>query len=229
MVSSTRLPRQRSNNAHQGWISLFIGAFALLPASGWSNDADTLATLSPTQSIQRNFVEGWREGKIEAGFLLNKNLHRFELDASVAGATVTLTGTVEDDVEKELARQIALGVDGVKEVVNLIAVDPQYQYFKKRLHQEPAFSQRFEDATINASVKARFLDNDHLKQLDIRVETEQGKVLIYGNVRNNTERDLAGQIAANVDGVQQVDNRLRLGIDPDYEEDLTVSQTVQLQ
>ena len=39
----------------------------------------------------------------------------------------TLTGNVAEDVNKDLAKQIALGVDGIKTVDNKIEVGPNYK------------------------------------------------------------------------------------------------------
>jgi hyperosmotically inducible protein len=68
--------------------------------------------------------------------------------------------------------------------------------------------QAIDDASITASIKGKYLVDDTLKGLDISVDTEQGVVTLTGPVQSDTAKELATQIAENVEGVVRVDNQL---------------------
>lgn len=68
--------------------------------------------------------------------------------------------------------------------------------------------QAVKDAAITTSIKAKYLADDTLKGLDISVDTEQGVVMLTGSVQSDAAKDLAEQIARDVDGVTGVNNEL---------------------
>ncbi len=68
--------------------------------------------------------------------------------------------------------------------------------------------QAIDDASITASIKGKYLVDDTLKGLDISVDTVQGVVTLTGPVQSDTAKELATQIAENVEGVVRVDNQL---------------------
>lgn len=68
--------------------------------------------------------------------------------------------------------------------------------------------QVLDDAAITTSIKGKYLVDDTLKGLDISVDTVQGVVTLTGPVQSDTAKELATQIAENVEGVVRVDNQL---------------------
>ena len=68
--------------------------------------------------------------------------------------------------------------------------------------------QSVKDAAITTSIKTKYLADDTLKGLDITVDTEQGVVMLTGSVQSDAAKNLAEQIARDVDGVTSVNNRL---------------------
>lgn len=65
-----------------------------------------------------------------------------------------------------------------------------------------------DDAAITASVKNKILQDSRLKMFQIHVETFQNQVQLSGFVDSSKEVARAGQIAKNVEGVQDVKNNL---------------------
>jgi len=65
-----------------------------------------------------------------------------------------------------------------------------------------------DDASITASVKSKILQDPHLKMFQIHVETFKNQVQLSGFVDSSEEIAKAGQIARNVEGVQDVKNNL---------------------
>lgn len=151
--------------------------------------------------------EAQKEGRIYASYALNRHLNPFEFKVTVDGQQAILEGTVEESVDKDLAEQIALSVNGIAKVDNRIRVDAAAGEHARKPGQGD-FGRAVEDATITAGVKSKLLWNDNTDGLDIKVDTKQGVVTLTGVADTDASRDLAGYLAANTGGVRDVENRL---------------------
>lgn len=171
------------------------GLIGLAPFAAYAAQSDTSRELS----------EARQEGSIWTAFALNRHLNPFTIDVDVENGSAKLTGTVETDVERDLAEQIALGIDGVKEVDNQLTLDPD---FEAKASSEPSLSQRFDDATLAATVKSKLLWNSNTEGLDIKVSAANGTVSLTGSAQSAEAKELAGRLAANTDGVREVNNLL---------------------
>jgi len=147
-----------------------------------------------------------QETQIWTTFALSPYLRANDLKVSVHTGKATLTGNVEESVEKDLAKQIALGVDGIKEVDNQIVVQPDY--VAPMLSSTRSFGTVIDDASITAAVKSKLLWSKHTDGLAIDVDTDAGKVTLQGTARTAAARDLAARLAMNTRGVVSVDNQL---------------------
>lgn len=171
------------------------GMLALVPFSAFAAEGDMSRELSAAR----------QEGSVWTAFALNRHLNPFAIEVDVENGTATISGTVENSVERDLAEQIALGVDGVNKVDNQLKLDPK---FEAKANSEPNMSQRFEDATLAATVKSKLLWNSNTEGLDINVDVENGKVILNGSAQTPEAKALAGRLAANTDGVREVSNLL---------------------
>lgn len=151
--------------------------------------------------------DAWVDGKIEASFTINRYLNPFTIDTSVNDGVVTLSGKVESEIDKNLAGEIARGTSGVKEVRNELEVVPGSREAGKDSRD---FGDYVADATLTARVKYALIANDSTKGLSIDVDTSMGNVTLKGDVDSNEEKQLAGHIAHNVNGVETVDNQLKV-------------------
>lgn len=64
------------------------------------------------------------------------------------------------------------------------------------------------DTAITAKIKTAILAEPGLKVMQIDVETTNGVVMLTGTVDSRSDRDMAGLIAMDTDGVKAVDNQL---------------------
>jgi hyperosmotically inducible periplasmic protein len=64
------------------------------------------------------------------------------------------------------------------------------------------------DATITTKINAALAADDKLSALKINVDTANGRVTLNGTAPDATSRDRATTLAAAVEGVMSVDNRL---------------------
>ncbi|MGA9333917.1 MAG: BON domain-containing protein, partial [Rudaea sp.] len=70
------------------------------------------------------------------------------------------------------------------------------------------------DARREAQIWTTFAMNPHLQAFQLSVKVDGNKAVLDGKVENGVARDLAGQIAGDVDGIAHVDNRIV--VDPTY-------------
>tara|TARA_R110001592_G_scaffold337300_1_gene623649 strand:- start:266862 stop:267476 length:615 start_codon:yes stop_codon:yes gene_type:complete len=189
--------------------SLLLGSAISLPAFAAHHEEPTVQA-STTASMERKASDAWREGKLDTIYLFNRHLNNFTIDPEVRGNTVVLTGKVESEVDKELAEQLAKGIDGITEVTNRLLVVPSEEARANAATGGQDFSDKVEDATLTAEVKTKLLANGETDGLKIHVDTVARTVTLTGTVDSSAEKDLAGEITKQVDGVADVDNKLNV-------------------
>jgi len=149
------------------------------------------------------------ETRIATTYELNPHLRAQDIQVSVdPDGTATLTGIVGEDVNKALAEQIALGVDGIKVVDNQLQVKDDY--VARTGNGERSFGDKIDDFSIGAAVKSKLLWSTHTDGIATEVTSVAGVVTLQGIAKSDISRDLAGQIALNTDGVRKVDNQLTI-------------------
>jgi len=157
--------------------------------------------------------DAWLDGKVETALLVNRHLNNFKIDTDVKGRTVMLTGTVNSDIDKELAGEIAKGIKGVNKVENNLTVEkPDNMDYDDEMDGDTdrSFSNWYNDATTTAAIKSKLLWNGETSGLKVNVDTLYGKVTLKGHVNSSAEKDLVEKIAENSDGVRSVDNQLEV-------------------
>lgn len=152
-------------------------------------------------------VNARQEAQIWTTYALSPYLRANELKVSVVDGKATLSGIVEEDVNKDLAKQIALGVAGIKEVDNQIKVQADY-VVPLKAEADRGYGEMIDDATITAAVKSKLLWSKHADGLTTDVNTNLGKVTLTGTADSDATKKIAGSLAMNTHGVVEVDNRL---------------------
>ncbi|ARU59071.1 periplasmic or secreted lipoprotein [Oleiphilus messinensis] len=161
-----------------------------------------------SDETKQAFQDGWREGRLEATYLLNTHLDGFSLDVEIEDKTAILSGDVSSEIEKELAEEIAQGMDGIENVENQIKVTQVTASESARTETEKSFLGTLEDASITASIKTKLLRSNSIKAMDVNVDTDAATVTLEGEVESEIQKELAGRIAANTQGVNRVQNQL---------------------
>lgn len=150
----------------------------------------------------------WQEGRLETAFLLNEHLNNFKISIDVDKTKATLTGEVESEVQRDLARNIALGLKGIEEVDNKLEVSSNAKM--KETKQKDTFSQYISDISLEASIKSELLYNQNVKGLSIDVDAENQKVTLSGSVDSEEQRELAEAIVKKRQDVEKVVNNLKI-------------------
>lgn len=142
--------------------------------------------------------------RIETMFLLNEQLSPFNINTTTNDGRVTLTGSVNDEVQRDLAEELARSAKGVKSVENHITAVPTVIGEKERR----GFKQRWNDRTLSASIRSRLLYHRQFKGLRIGVSTVNGVVTLHGVVGTQEQKETIGTVTADTKGVERVVNNL---------------------
>lgn len=160
------------------------------------------------------FKDGWIESKLETALILNKHLNALDIDISVDNNAATLGGEVHSDIEKELAENIALGIEGIDSVKNNIKVTAQPPATTNAKSvtttSRRSFSQYVNDVSTTAAIKTELLASKNIEGLEINVDTYNSVVTLSGKVNTGAQKDLAQAIATKQDNVNNVINKLEV-------------------
>ena len=107
---------------------------------------------------------------------------------------VTLTGTVQDKDDRDLAADTVENLPGVVSVHNEIKVEPAY----------PEKS----DAWMAVKIRSRLLVKGNVSATNTKVEVKDGNVTLTGTADNIAQKELTEIYAKDIDGVKSVKNDL---------------------
>ena len=143
--------------------------------------AGTNAVVAPARTSQE-IIEARQESQIWTTFALSPCLRANDLKVVVREGKATLTGNVADGVDKDLAKQIALSVDGIKSVDNDIKVVPNYKSTAQSADR--SYGEKVDDASITSAVKSKLMWSRFSDELKADVNTERGKVTLTGTANS---------------------------------------------
>lgn len=168
--------------------------------------ASTLISLSSFTyaDVKQDLIEARQESQIWTTYALSPYLRAHEISVVVDGSKATLTGKVDEDVNKELAKEIALGVSGIKEVDNKITVQSDYVPKPSNV----TYGQAIDDATVTAAVKSRLAWSKYVDADEVHVSTKAGKVTLTGEVESGETKEAVKRLANGTRGVVAVTNSL---------------------
>jgi osmotically-inducible protein OsmY len=113
----------------------------------------------------------------------------------VEDGCVTLTGEVEWKYQKHSAWSAVSNLLGVRSVLNNITVKP---------------STNINIGKVKEQIAKEFERNARFEANKVQVEVIEGKIILKGELSNLDEVDEAEEAAWSVEGVAEVDNRLRV-------------------
>lgn len=146
--------------------------------------------------------DGWITLKVKSKLLFHRSVSAMT-EVSTNDGIVTLKGEADNQAQKDLTTEYAKDVEGVKEVKNEMTV--------VKAAKEPAektVSEKIDDASITALVKAALLYHRSTSGMKTKVETSDGVVTLSGVAQNAAEKELAAKYASDVKGVKNVVNNM---------------------
>lgn len=144
--------------------------------------------------------------KVKSNFYLSKRLSPYELKVQTSNGTVTLTGLVPSEIDKELAGQVATDTVGVAAVNNQIDVSPNL----KPTEESRRASARVMDLEIKADLREKLSLSQELNKFGLGVEVQDRIVTLTGEVDTATQKLGAEQVARSISNVVDVKNNLSI-------------------
>ncbi|MFT5781870.1 MAG: hyperosmotically inducible protein [Pseudomonas sp.] len=176
----------------------------LMIATGIALSIAALSTCAAAASDQE-VTDARQEAQIWTIYTLSPYLRANELNVSVPDGKATLTGKVNEDVNKDLAKQIALGVSGIKDVDNQIEVLSDFTPPKA---SSPSYANLAEDASITTAIKSKLIWSKSTDGQATEVTASAGKVTLEGTSKSKASKQMTGRIAMDTSGVVVVNNQL---------------------
>lgn len=177
----------------------------LIIATGIALSIAAMSTSAIAGNISQEITDARQEAQIWTTYSLSPYLRASDLNVTVHEGKATLTGKVNEEVNKDLAKQIALGVNGIKQVDNQIVVLADYEPVLDTIR---SYGQVVDDATITAAVKSKLVWSKHTDGQTATVETNAGKVTLTGTAQSAKAKEAAERLALNTPGVVAVSNQL---------------------
>jgi osmotically-inducible protein OsmY len=149
------------------------------------------------------------ETKVKAKLAADSTVKAHRIEVEARDHVVTLTGSVNAQVEKDQALTLARDTKGVQRVVDMISVRTASGEGDA---PEPGrtVGEVFDDAGITMAVKGRLLDDPQVKGLGIDVDTREGVVYLTGSVHSPAEQQRAVELARGTEHVRDVVNNLTI-------------------
>lgn len=167
---------------------------------------DTVEALPGVKSVDNNIVikndksDTWLKMKIQTALLFHSNVRASKTEVSVKNGVVTLKGKAQSQAQKELTTQYTKDVEGVKEVKNEMTMAKPSQ----------TIGDKIDDASITAQVKMTLMMHKSTGAIRTNVTTTDGVVTLSGQAKNDAERDLVTKLAEDVEGVNDVVNKMTI-------------------
>jgi osmotically-inducible protein OsmY len=165
--------------------------------------------------------DGWITAKIQVRFLGDPLLTGNAIQVETLGGVVTLSGSVAQDAVRKRALTLARGTDGVKQVVDRLAVagadrahrdtGSRDEASQRGAQQAALAAENVSDAWIAAKVRSRFIGVPSLFGSALTVSAHAGEVTLSGSVASEEGRLQAENLAREVRGVKRVQNLVTVG------------------
>jgi osmotically-inducible protein OsmY len=150
--------------------------------------------------------DAWVKSKLESSYAVNDDLSALDIDTDVEGGHVTLSGTVATEDQRQMAEEVALGIEGVSAVDNQLMVEADAGTTEAVADDDSGSA--VGDAALTAQVKSKLIGDDSIEGTDIDVDTQGSVVTLRGRVSTEEQRTRALELAREVDDVQSVQDEL---------------------
>jgi hyperosmotically inducible protein len=141
------------------------------------------------------FASSSTDRKIEDAAKASYN-YRTVLDNHVSvkatDGNVTLTGTVQDKDDRDLAADTVENLPGVLSVDNQVKIEPTYA--------------EHSDAWMAFKIRSRLLVKGNVSATSTKVAVTDGNVVLSGTADNSAQKELTEAYAKDIDGVKTVQN-----------------------
>jgi osmotically-inducible protein OsmY len=168
-----------------------------------------LAGASPLRASDSTLKDAVTHVKVRVALLEKLGADALHVDVDANGNNVVLSGIVNKKSTEELAKEVALSVEGVRHVDDHITLkaegNPETPVGNAVGHVES----EVKDAILEGRVKGHLLDDVGENAMKIEVEASNGVVSLRGTVSSSSVQKAALQAARSTEGVTKVVDLLR--------------------
>ena len=168
--------------------------------------ANDVAADSTPPTHSQEVIDVRQEAQIWTIYALSPYLRASDIKVSVRNGKATLTGHVADDLNKDLALQLALQVDGIQSVDNQIEMASSLVEPVKTGTR--SFGDMVDDTTVTSAVRSKLAWSRFADGLITDVSSAHGKVSLSGTATTEEGKEAAGKLAMSTHGVHSVNNQL---------------------
>jgi hyperosmotically inducible protein len=197
-------------------LALGTGIVYLISRQGWAVTARQVygvaeAVKTTTAAVRDTSADAATTAKARAALALSKRLSGSEFNVDTTNAVATLTGRVPTLEAKEAAGQIVADTSGVRDVRNLLTVDPSMmrpEQVRERL------ARRVNDLEMQTALFEALQDCPELGGAKVRVRVADGAVTLDGTVTSEAQKTRAEEVVRTFPGVERLSDRLSVGTAP---------------
>jgi hyperosmotically inducible protein len=189
----------RRSLIHTGLLATSLSALVLLGACDKATKPIALVALQASNTTLGSQVDdAVVTSGVKKALLADPTISSFDLQVETRNGTVQLSGFVDNQAQIAKALAITRTAAGVKTVENGVT-----------LKGSPStVGTKIDDAAATGRVKTVLLTDPDIRSFDISVVTFKGEVQLTGFVNNQSQIDLAAQIASAAEGASGVKNEL---------------------
>jgi hyperosmotically inducible protein len=173
---------------------------ARAPAASAPATAAGTATPASGTTVGTEIDDSVVTAKVKAALLEDRDVKSFEIKVETRKGQVQLSGFVDTQARIDYAMALTRKVEGVKGVENGMSLKDG----------KATVGNTVDDGIVTAKVKSALLADPGVKSFDIATATRKGEVQLSGFVDNQAQIDRAIDIARGVEGVQSVNNQMRI-------------------
>jgi osmotically-inducible protein OsmY len=167
-------------------------------------------TLEVTGEAPAKFSDAWLAAKVVSTLLFHHRVHASGTEVLAKDGTITLRGQARSVAQRDLTTEYARDVEGVKDVqnemtVSTAAVKPDGKTMREAMDD---INDSIDDASITALAKLTLLYHRSTSALHTTVRTRDGVVVLGGEAKSKTGKNLAGRLVSDVRGVKRVVNNM---------------------
>lgn len=199
-------PDTRRFSRRSRWLAALVLVAAAGAAAFAFADRAVLSDIGKTFSTVRDSsLDAALEAKVRSALALSRRASGLDIDVAARSRIVALSGRVPTPEVRSIAEAIVADTPGVDGVENRLEVDPK----AVANGYEASLLQRIADLETQVSLQERLRREPLLAAANLKVEVDQGIVVLRGAVESETERETAEQIARAAVGAEHVRNELQ--------------------
>jgi osmotically-inducible protein OsmY len=188
-------------------VGLVVGlSLGLLAAPGFAAQGPGSGPVASAESTvkdagkttTREVTDSWLTFKTKLALLADERISSNEVSVKTVKGVITLHGKVASAEEQKAAEEIALTIEGQKQVINQLTVVPTAE--RKMVDRQ--------DDQLVSDVKQGIKKDASLKKTDIDGRAEKGIVTLTGKAPSLETSVRASETARRVSGVRAVRNEL---------------------